>query len=34
MSSDSTIKKLRLKNYLRTYGAGAQQLQFRIQSSE
>lgn len=28
MSSDSTMKKLRLKNYLREYGPGAQQLQF------
>ncbi len=33
MSSDSTVKKLRLKNYLRTYGPD-QQLQFKIQNSE
>ena len=36
MSSDSTVKKLRLKDYLKTYGpdSGQQQLQFRIQNSE
>jgi deoxyribodipyrimidine photo-lyase len=33
MSSDSTVKKLRLKNYLRTYGPD-QQLQLRIHDSE